>query len=158
MTDYTVAPGHFLCFLCWTIRCHTPRRAQVLVLSDEHPNVVRCFAMEEDREFVYLALERCRRSLSDAMASSEGQAAMKVCYRPAVVMSKGDSMQIHLHLHSWTGDRCPRSAALTAATIPLPCSIRMMQVVDPAPGACLCLLMWQLACRHCTSGALCTAT
>ncbi len=34
---------------------------QVLIMSDEHPNVVRCFAMEEDREFVYLALEKCRR-------------------------------------------------------------------------------------------------
>ena len=33
---------------------------KVLILSDEHPNVVRCFALEEDREFVYLALERCR--------------------------------------------------------------------------------------------------
>ena len=31
-----------------------------LILSDEHPNIVRCFAMEEDTEFVYLALERCR--------------------------------------------------------------------------------------------------
>ena len=36
-----------------------------LILSDEHPNIVRCFAMEEDSEFVYLALERCRQSLAD---------------------------------------------------------------------------------------------
>lgn len=43
---------------------------QVLIVSDEHPNVVRCFAMEEDREFVYLALERCRAPLSDALAVS----------------------------------------------------------------------------------------
>jgi hypothetical protein len=47
---------------------------QVLIVSDEHPNVVRCFAMEEDREFVYLALERCRCTLSDWVASKEGQA------------------------------------------------------------------------------------
>ena len=27
----------------------------------------RCFAMEEDREFVYLALERCKATLAEAM-------------------------------------------------------------------------------------------
>lgn len=54
------------------------KEIQVLVVSDEHPNVVRCFAMEEDREFVYLALERCKTSLNDTMGSKEGQAAMRV--------------------------------------------------------------------------------
>jgi hypothetical protein len=44
---------------------------QVLIVSDEHPNVVRCFAMEEDREFVYLALERCRSTLADALAAPQ---------------------------------------------------------------------------------------
>ena len=48
---------------------------EVLIVSDEHPNVVRCFAMEEDREFVYLALEKCRCTLSDWVNSAEG----KVC-------------------------------------------------------------------------------
>ena len=33
----------------------------------QHPNVVRCFAMEEDGEFVYLALERCKGSLHDLL-------------------------------------------------------------------------------------------
>jgi serine/threonine-protein kinase/endoribonuclease IRE1 len=32
--------------------------------------------MEEDREFVYLALERCRSTLSDYLTSSEGRAAL----------------------------------------------------------------------------------
>lgn len=45
----------------------------MLIVSDEHPNVVRCFAMEEDREFVYLALERCRCTLSDWVGSAEGK-------------------------------------------------------------------------------------
>lgn len=36
-----------------------------LIASDEHPNVVRCFAMEEDQAFVYVALERCCLSLSE---------------------------------------------------------------------------------------------
>ncbi|BDA47514.1 probable serine/threonine-protein kinase/endoribonuclease IRE1 at C-terminar half [Coccomyxa sp. Obi] len=46
-----------------------------LILSDEHPNIVRCFAMEEDNEFVYLALERCRHSLNDLMNTDDGPAA-----------------------------------------------------------------------------------
>lgn len=49
------------------------RQLQVLIVSDEHPNVVRCFAMEEDREFVYLALEKCRCTLSDWVNSAEGK-------------------------------------------------------------------------------------
>lgn len=40
-------------------------------MSDEHPNVVRCFAMEEDREFVYLALERCKCTLSEALTNKK---------------------------------------------------------------------------------------
>ena len=43
-----------------------------LILSDEHPNIVRCFAMEEDNEFVYLALERCRQSLADLVTGEGG--------------------------------------------------------------------------------------
>lgn len=35
--------------------------------------MVRCFAMEEDREFVYMALERARGSLADFMASPDGR-------------------------------------------------------------------------------------
>lgn len=35
-----------------------------LILSDEHPNIVRCFCVEEDHEFLYMALERCRGSLA----------------------------------------------------------------------------------------------
>ncbi|CAI5496297.1 unnamed protein product [Closterium sp. Naga37s-1] len=36
-----------------------------LIATDEHPNVVRCFAMEEDDSFVYVALERCAFNLAD---------------------------------------------------------------------------------------------
>ena len=41
------------------------KEINALIASDEHPNVVRCFAMEEDGEFLYLALERCDSSLAD---------------------------------------------------------------------------------------------
>ena len=43
------------------------REIEVLVRADDHPNVVRCFAHEEDAHFVYLALERCARSLADVV-------------------------------------------------------------------------------------------
>jgi len=38
-----------------------------LIRSDEHPAVLRCFAMEEDEHFVYVALERCACTLADLM-------------------------------------------------------------------------------------------
>ena len=41
----------------------------ILILSDEHPNLVRLFAMEEDSEFVYLALEKCQMNLSTCVNS-----------------------------------------------------------------------------------------
>ncbi|KAK3258998.1 bifunctional endoribonuclease/protein kinase ire1 [Cymbomonas tetramitiformis] len=41
---------------------------QALVLSDHHPSVLRCFAMEEDSHFCYLALERCAGTLADLLA------------------------------------------------------------------------------------------
>lgn len=65
------------------------KEIEVLVVSDEHPNVVRCFAMEEDREFVYLALERCKTSLSETMAGREGQTAMQVSIQASVYVLTG---------------------------------------------------------------------
>ena len=45
---------------------HELARAELatLIASDEHPNILRCFAMEEDDDFVYVALERCERTLA----------------------------------------------------------------------------------------------
>ncbi|KAJ8772777.1 hypothetical protein K2173_027954 [Erythroxylum novogranatense] len=36
-----------------------------LIASDQHPNIVRWYGVEFDRDFVYLALERCTSNLSD---------------------------------------------------------------------------------------------
>ncbi|XP_019265274.1 PREDICTED: serine/threonine-protein kinase/endoribonuclease IRE1a isoform X2 [Nicotiana attenuata] len=36
-----------------------------LIASDRHPNIVRWYGVEQDQDFVYLALERCICSLSD---------------------------------------------------------------------------------------------
>ena len=41
---------------------------QTLIASDEHPNILRCFAMEEDEDFVYVALERCSCTLASLVA------------------------------------------------------------------------------------------
>lgn len=40
----------------------------LLIESDEHPNIVRYFAREEDEQFVYLALELCDQSLEKFVA------------------------------------------------------------------------------------------
>ena len=41
---------------CFTI---ADREVELLRESDEHPNVVRYFCMEQDRQFRYIALEYC---------------------------------------------------------------------------------------------------
>ena len=61
--------------IVWCLNAHellvVPRSDGDLVPGDlQHPNIVRSFAMEEDEEFIYLALERCRESLADLMKNS----------------------------------------------------------------------------------------
>ncbi|XP_012828622.1 PREDICTED: serine/threonine-protein kinase/endoribonuclease IRE1a [Erythranthe guttata] len=41
------------------------KEIQNLIVSDRHPNIVRWFGVEQDQDFVYLALERCSCSLND---------------------------------------------------------------------------------------------
>lgn len=41
-----------------------------LIASDEHPNILRCFAMEEDADFVYVALEKCSWTLASLVDPS----------------------------------------------------------------------------------------
>ncbi len=41
------------------------REVELLRESDEHPNVVRYFCMEQDRQFRYIALEFCQATLQD---------------------------------------------------------------------------------------------
>jgi serine/threonine protein kinase len=41
------------------------KEIELLIDSDEHPNVLRYFAKEETDDFIYLALERCAGTLSD---------------------------------------------------------------------------------------------
>jgi serine/threonine-protein kinase/endoribonuclease IRE1 len=64
-----------------------------LIVSDEHPNVVRCFAMEEDQEFIYLALERCVGTLADALSTKEGRSKF-VSIKNGVATPTSYAMQI----------------------------------------------------------------
>ncbi|XP_034676459.1 serine/threonine-protein kinase/endoribonuclease IRE1b-like isoform X2 [Vitis riparia] len=41
------------------------KEIQNLIVSDQHPNIVRWHGVEYDQDFVYLSLERCNCSLSD---------------------------------------------------------------------------------------------
>ena len=47
------------------------KEIRTLVASDMHPSVVRCFGMEEDEEFIYVALEKCEETLEDYIASED---------------------------------------------------------------------------------------
>ncbi|KAF3970774.1 hypothetical protein CMV_005550 [Castanea mollissima] len=41
------------------------KEIQNLIASDQHPNIVRWYGVEDDQNFVYLALERCTCNLND---------------------------------------------------------------------------------------------
>ncbi|VFQ93594.1 unnamed protein product [Cuscuta campestris] len=41
------------------------KEIQNLIASDQHPNIVRWYGVEQDQDFVYLALERCICNLND---------------------------------------------------------------------------------------------
>ena len=44
------------------------REVQLLRESDEHPNVIRYFCTERDRQFQYIAIELCAASLQEVMS------------------------------------------------------------------------------------------
>jgi hypothetical protein len=153
------------------------KEIQVLVVSDEHPNVVRCFAMEEDREFVYLALERCKHSLSDTLASREGQQDMQVS---AVKGRRQDSGGRRKSLTSCSRLQLTALVAcchlfhqlhtlrmllphrpfikLVCLLRPVPTQTCRMRVALQHLGACPCWPILLPGWLHCTSGRSCTAT
>ncbi|KAH0684974.1 hypothetical protein KY285_021719 [Solanum tuberosum] len=45
------------------------KEIQNLIVSDQHPNIVRWYGVEYDQDFVYLALERCTCSLYEFISS-----------------------------------------------------------------------------------------
>jgi serine/threonine protein kinase len=62
------------------VQFHSVARKEfdALIASDEHPNVLRCYAWERSGAWVYLALELCAITLYDAVlvANSEGDGAV----------------------------------------------------------------------------------
>lgn len=48
------------------------REVQLLRESDEHPNVIRYFCTERDRQFQYIAIELCAASLQEVIADFFG--------------------------------------------------------------------------------------
>lgn len=46
------------------------REVQLLRESDEHPNVIRYFCTERDRQFQYIAIELCAASLQEVKADA----------------------------------------------------------------------------------------
>lgn len=73
-----------------------------LIASDEHPNILRCFAMEEDADFVYVALEKCVWTLASLVD-------------PAVTGMPSASARVH----GMEEDGRPAARPLTAAPVPL---------------------------------------
>ncbi|KAF3670600.1 Serine/threonine-protein kinase/endoribonuclease IRE1b [Capsicum annuum] len=71
------------------------KEIQNLIASDRHPNIVRWYGVEQDQDFVYLALERCTCSLSDLIQiyadTSEN------------VNLDGESMKHRIHLDNLKG-------------------------------------------------------
>lgn len=47
------------------------REVQLLRESDEHPNVIRYFCTERDRQFIYIAIELCVATLQQVCVCSE---------------------------------------------------------------------------------------
>lgn len=70
------------------------REVELLRESDEHPNVVRYFCMEQCRQFRYIALELCTATLQDFVEGNCGEVKMdmSVLFRQA--------MQGLAHLHN----------------------------------------------------------
>eukprot|EP00246_Nothoceros_aenigmaticus_P011800 TRINITY_DN3369_c0_g1_i1.p1 TRINITY_DN3369_c0_g1~~TRINITY_DN3369_c0_g1_i1.p1 ORF type:complete len:503 (-),score=85.53 TRINITY_DN3369_c0_g1_i1:342-1850(-) len=57
------------------VQFHEKARKEIaaLIETDEHPNVVRCYALEEDADFVYVALERCNWNFNDLIVQAFGR-------------------------------------------------------------------------------------
>eukprot|EP00210_Caulerpa_lentillifera_P001464 g1405.t1 len=55
----------------------------ILIFANEHPNLVRLFAVEEDNDFIFLVLERCQMSLHDFISTEEGHFSLIENGRPS---------------------------------------------------------------------------
>lgn len=70
------------------------REVDLLRESDEHPNVVRYFCMEEDRQFYYIALELCEATLQDYVEKPDFD---RGHLEPTTLLHQATSGLHHLH-------------------------------------------------------------
>jgi len=77
------------------------KEISLLIDSDQHPNVIRYFAKEEDEQFIYLALELCPYSLEDWFQYSSAWAKRRTGSQPPSTISVMKQLcQAVYHLHS----------------------------------------------------------
>ncbi|CAI5483766.1 unnamed protein product, partial [Closterium sp. Yama58-4] len=86
-----------------------------LIATDEHPNVVRCFAMEEDDSFVYVALERCAFNLADLVLACRASLAAAMA-PPAVGAAGAASGGVDMGISKRLGDGASSFDTMTAGS------------------------------------------
>jgi len=71
---------------------------KLLIESDEHPNVVRYYATEDDTEFVYLALSYAHKSLDQLIdpAAAAAASVLTEATRKEILMQLARGIH-HLH-------------------------------------------------------------
>lgn len=72
------------------------REVQLLRESDEHPNVIRYFCTERDRQFQYIAIELCAASLQEVMF---GQTPPQFAHTWPFFFSAGAVCSLHGETH-----------------------------------------------------------
>ncbi|XP_074647988.1 serine/threonine-protein kinase/endoribonuclease IRE1-like isoform X2 [Tubulanus polymorphus] len=70
------------------------REVELLRESDQHPNVIRYFCMEQDNQFRYIALELCMATLQDYV---EGKILEKFMLNPVTILKQAMMGIDHLH-------------------------------------------------------------
>jgi len=77
---------------CWNL---ADREVALLRESDEHPNVVRYFCMEEDQQFRYIALELCQSTLFEYVETNGPYPPFNL--PPLTLLKQAASGLTHLH-------------------------------------------------------------
>ncbi|PIN23394.1 MEKK [Handroanthus impetiginosus] len=88
------------------------KEIQNLIVSDCHPNIVRWYEVEQDQDFVYLALERCACSLNDLIIMQHLKSSANPCLVDAGVTAEsmicfGSMTGFMQDVELWDSDGCP---------------------------------------------------
>ena len=76
------------------------REISLLLVSDEHPNLVRYYSKEEDNDFIYLSITYCVETLGDWVANTiKANPAGSIVTPEKIAMMKGIAAGVaHIHL------------------------------------------------------------